>query len=508
VSGGGHPTRVHTAKASGRPNVVLIQTDDQTLRQFNRRVMPRTTALLARHGVTFTDYLATTALCCPSRASLITGEYAHNHGVLSNGPGYLTLEDKTNVLPVWLQQAGYNTIHLGKFMNGYSGAVDRPTDVAPGWNDWQTLFNKAEDYYDYKLSNNGREVDFGEAPHDYVTRVLTRKAVRAVRQYAPYPAPFYMQLDERAPHVAETNLPGRCGGKVRYPEPDPRDADRFGHASLPHPPSFNEKRIGDKPGFLRGEKRFTRSKRKRAREHWRCALASLVGADRSVARVYNAVKRAGELGNTVFMFISDNGQFFGEHRIGTGKVLPYEEALQLPLVIRVPRRYRDGTSVPRSVGKPVANIDLAPTILALAHGQPCPPEGGCRTMDGRSLLPLLTGSGNWPRRRALLTEYRTDNPTRYGTCNFAGIRTSRTIYVEHYSAFDSATGKCEPTHQVERYNLRRDPFELRNLCHGGSPASCPGGKSQRRLRRHLQRLRRCAGIKGRDEPIDSRPFCG
>jgi N-acetylglucosamine-6-sulfatase len=498
------------ARPSRPPNIVLIQTDDETAAQNTWKVMPKTRRLLARHGATFGDYIVTTAECCPSRASLITGQYAHNHGVFSSGKGegYPKLIDKGNVLPVWLQDAGYNTIHVGKFMNHYTQDLPNRTDVAPGWDDWQTTLSGVR-YYNYSLSANGKLVKYGDQDSDYVTRVLTHKSVAAVRKYAPERKPFYLQVDQRAPHTAAGNRPGRCGGgpKARYAEPDPIDKDLFRRAKSPRPPSFNEANIADKPEFLRGTPRLDFDHRRKIRGKWRCALASLAGVDRSVGRIYKAVDDAGELGRTVFIFTSDNGLFYGEHRIEGGKVLPYEEALRQPLIIDLPKRFRDG-GVRRTIDEPVANIDLAPTILDLAGGRPCTPEGQCRTMDGRSLMPLLTGKGFWPNARNLLIEFRSPTPERHKTCNFAGIRTARTVYVEHYSVGNPTTGQCQPTLQVERYDLKDDPYELHNLCYGGLPTSCPTSQRQAELESDLQRLRDCAGIKGRDQRVDGRPYCG
>jgi N-acetylglucosamine-6-sulfatase len=498
------------AMAAAKPNIVVIQADDQTASQFTPRVMPNTTKLLAGHGTTFRDYIVTTALCCPSRASLLTGQYAHSHGVFNNDRdtgGYGALIDKGNVLPVWLQRAGYNTLHVGKFLNNYASAVSDPAEVAPGWDEWQSMISGEGRYYDYNLSNNGRLVHKGTADDDYVTRVITHKAVQAIRQYAPSRQPFYIQIDHRAPHIARTSGPGRCGS-IQNAEPDPRDMDAFGNARLPESRAFNEGDMSDKPAFLRQLPRLSYLDRHRVTAHWRCALATLVGLDRGVASVFNAVKRTGELRHTVFVYISDNGQFYGEHRLPIGKVFPYEEALDEPLVIRLPARYRDGGPRVVASGKPVANIDLAPTILDLAGGRPCPPAGACRTMDGRSLMPLLTGSGPWPAERALLTEFRDPSPgRRYATCDFAGVRTKRQIYIEHYSVVNRSTGTCESTLQVERYDLQNDPHELQNVCRGGLPASCPGTEAQARLERRLQSLRRCAGIAGRDRRVDGRPHC-
>jgi arylsulfatase A-like enzyme len=506
---GPQPAAADAASAStGRPNVILIQTDDQTARQYNHRLMPKTIRLLGQRGTTFHDYIATTAQCCPSRASLLTGQYAHNDGVFANGGshgGYPALIDKESVLPVWLQQAGYNTIHVGRFLNGYGKVVEHPTDVAPGWTDWQTLFSGSGHYYDYNLSNNGRRVHFGSKDRDYVTRVLSRKSVHAIRHYSRASAPYFLELDERAPHVANGNRSGPC--RIHAPEPDPRDVNRFPHAKLPHPPSYNERHMGDKPRFLRGLPKIGKKDKRGLTEHWRCARDSLLGVDRSVAQIFHTVKRTGELGKTVFMFISDNGQFYGEHRILEGKVLPFEEALHLPLVIRMPARYRGGHSRVDKVGRPAGNIDLAPTILDLADAKPCPPAGDCRTMDGRSLMPLLTRNHDWPKRRALLTEYRINHPGRYSTCDFSGIRTGNVLYVRHYEVVNPGSDHCEPTDQRELYNLKRDPFELRNLCYGGDPSNCPVTAEQSELENRVLQLRTCAGIKGRDQRVGERPFC-
>ena len=500
----GNRPNVRTA-AAGRPNIVLIQSDDQTMRQFTNRVMPNTMRLLSRHGTKFTDYIATTAQCCPSRASLLTGQYAHNHGVTSNAAGYPALIDKHNVLPVWLREAGYRTMHVGKFLNGYVQFAHSPSRVAPGWSEWYTVLRPGTHYYDYQLGVNGHLRHRGHKPEDYVTRVLGKDAVHLIHAHAPQRRPFYLQLDERAPHVGLQKDPfGSCD---RTSIPDRRDETRFKNAPLPHPPSFNEANMSDKPGFLSSAPPVSASNERTIRKHWRCALASLVGVDRDVGKVFRAVKQAGELYKTVFIFISDNGLFFGEHRIASGKVLPYEEGLRLPLAIRMPKRYLSGARRVPKVGKPVANIDLAPTILDLAGARPCLPKRNCRTMDGRSLMPLLTRSGGWPKDRGLLTEYQVADAGRYATCEFAGIRTRDNIYVRHSRVVDPATSKCIPTDQRERYNLEKDPFELHNLCSGGSVASCPASAAQVNLEARLSRLSDCAGIAGRDQRVNGRPFC-
>jgi N-acetylglucosamine-6-sulfatase len=460
--------------------------------------------LLTDHGTKFRNYIATTAQCCPSRASLISGQYAHNNGVTSNAAGYPRLADKGNVLPVWLQRAGYLTMHVGKWMNGYEKFADPPRQVPPGWDQWYSFLGGTR-YYDYDLYINGEVVHRGRRAAAHATQVATSKAVQLIRSWASEALPIYLQLDLPSPHVASQRDPfGDCG---RAPIPQRRDKRAFRGAPLPRPPSFNEGNMRDKPSFLRSAPKLGRAEANKVRRRWRCALASLKGVDRSVVRVYRAIKAAGELKRTVFIFMSDNGQFYGQHRIAKGKVLPYSEALHLPLVIKAPKRYLGGRKRAKKVDRPVGNIDIAPTIVDLARARSCPPSGQCRTMDGRSLVPLLKRSGRWPKHRGLLTEYRARNTGRYATCRFAGVLTKGAVYVQHSRVVDPASGQCVRSDEVERYDLKRDRFELHNLCFGGNAGKCPRDRTQADLVRRLRKARDCAGIKGRDHRVGGRPFC-
>jgi N-acetylglucosamine-6-sulfatase len=500
----GAPDEADAAPGGRRPNIVLIQTDDQTYKQLSRRTMPTTKRLLGRGGTTFTDYVAPTAQCCPSRASLITGQYAHNHGVTSNNVSYPGLIEKRNVLPVWLKRAGYRTIHVGKFLNRYEKFVEPDSVVAPGWDQWHSVLGSAR-YYGYNLWVNGGRRHRRSRARDHLTRVLNRRAVRMVKRYTPRWRPFYLQLDSPAPHLGKHPDPhGRCDFA---PMPEPADKRLFRNAALPMPPSFNEPRMRDKPSFLRSAPKVRAGRRRVIRNRWRCGLASLRSVDRGVGQIYDAVKRAGELRKTVFILTSDNGTFHGQHRLRSGKVLPYEEALRMPLLIKAPKRYRGGAARVKTVGRPVGTIDLAPTVLDLAGARPCSGPGECRTMDGRSLMPLLRRSGRGWRNRALLTEYRVPDTGRYATCEFAGIRTRGTIYVRHFRVIEPGTSQCVSADQRERYNLKRDPFQLRNLCFGGDSDNCPADDKQIDLEARLSRLRNCAGIPGQDDRVDGRPFC-
>ena len=327
-----------------QPNIVLVMTDDQTISQTGPRVMPQVNKLLRDRGTSFPNAFLTTPLCCPSRATLLTGQYGHNNGVLRNT--YHLLRQKRNVLPVWLRRAGYVTAHVGKFLNRYHHRV-RQAAVAPGWDQWYTQLDRSQDdYYDWDLSRNGRRVHYGHRHSDYAPRVFERSAVRVVRRFVPRRKPLYLEVDEIAPHPGSG---GKGTGCANGPVPDPRDVGKFENAQLPRPPSFNEADMSDKPSFLRTQPAHDPGGRSNERTRkYRCGLASLQQVDRTVGHLTREFKRLGELGKTVFIFYTDNGLFFGEHRVRGGKIYPYEEADRTPLFIRLPARYRKGhPRVPR-----------------------------------------------------------------------------------------------------------------------------------------------------------------
>jgi N-acetylglucosamine-6-sulfatase len=489
----------------GPPNIVLVMTDDQALTQMTREAMPNVTELLADEGTRFDRAYLTTPLCCPSRATLLTGQYGHNNGVLRNV--YALLKDKGNVLPVWLRQAGYVTAHVGKFLNLYHRG-HRELAPAPGWSEWHTLvWDDEENYYVYDMSVNGKRVHHGQDPSDYSTRVFNRTARRLVRRYIPRRRPLFLELDEVAPHTSlfPHRLPA-CN-----PPPDPRDAGLFADEPLPQPPSFNEEDMSDKPAFMRPAPLLTNNQIARMTRTYRCGLAALHGVDRSVGGIYREIKRLGELGRTVFIFYSDNGFLVGEHRIFGGKLNPYEEAASTPLIMRVPGRYLKGHGpAVGHVSAPVANIDLAPTILRLAHANPCPPRGRCRTMDGRSLLALIAGrTPAWAAERPIGLELRRKRGKQnHAVCRYTGVRIHDQVLIRHrYVVMDPTTHRCVRTEQWERYDLTSDPFELDNLCVGGNVLNCPQGDSERRLRKLMWRIHDCEGIAGRDPRPPNGHYC-
>jgi arylsulfatase A-like enzyme len=460
--------------------------------------MPNLLQLVRPNATTFTDAIVTTPLCCPSRASMLTGQYAHNHGVLRND--YRQLRDKRNTLPMWLSKAGYRTIHIGKYLNVYRKARGPETRPAPGWDVWQTI-QEPNTYYDYVLSVNGRKVRYGSGAHAYLTDVLNRRAARVVRREARRDGPFFLQLDHWAPHDdSRGGGAGPCAGRGDAVSA-PRDVGRFADEPLPQPPSFNEADVSDKPSFIRAQSPVDPA---RVEQNYRCALESLAAVDRGIAKLHRALRKTNELRRTVIVFVSDNGYFYGEHRLRF-KVDPYEEGLRIPLLVSIPRKLRGEGTGPATASEPVANIDIAPTILALARAAPCRRRRDCRTMDGRSLVPLLRGDRTeWPQDRALAVEY-TGRNTGFSSCSYRGIRVADELLVEHTLIPNFTTGACEPRIEREHYDVGADPFQLDNLY----PASAGTATAARQaeLSERLANLRLCAGVPGRDAQSGTRPYC-
>lgn len=498
-----------SAEEAGAPNIILIQTDDQDHASFTRAVMPDAFRLIADHGTTFTNYIDSGPLCCPSRAVILTGQYGHNNGVMWNIPGYSDLLEKDNTLPVWLQQAGYTTAHIGKYLNLYTRATQDPNAIAPGWDEWDTLIEPPRgpragplSYYDYTLRRNGQAIDYGSAPNDYVTRVLNAQALRVIHQDLPDHRPLFMELDEMAPHGSVESDP-RCQGSAI---PDPVDRSLFLDKPLKTSPSFGEADVGDKPAYVRSTPQLTAGAVAEVRRKQNCRDASLAAVDRGIQRIVGALSQEHELANTAIIYTSDNGFLLGEHRL-VGKVSPYEEDLHVPFAIRVPAGFRGPDGAPRKLGSTVANIDVAPTILSLAGATPCNGSGDCRVLDGRSLLPAIQSDGaDWPHDRAIPLELKASAAPPHTPCTYQGISTRRQVYVE-YQAVNTAptTHPCTPDDEVEHYTLGTDPFELQNRF--PAPPGTTAAKAERTLQTRTADLSDCAGIAGRDPEPASGHYC-
>jgi arylsulfatase A-like enzyme len=497
------PTGV--AASDDPPNVIVIVTDDQSAATMSPRVMPTIDRLLVRAGVSFDNAVVPTPLCCPSRAALLSGQYGHNNGVLWNAPGYRDLERKVNTLPVWMKRAGYRTAHVGKYLNGYLFTIDDPAQAAPGWEEWHTVLHPTS-YYSAPFANNGRFGESGTEPGDYTTSIINRTAVRMIDRYAGGSHPLFMVVDQFAPHRSGgPSLVPRCAAPG--PEPALADRDAFADEPLPHPPSFNEADVADKPSFIRRRDPFDADGIEALERTYGCTLAALGAVDRGAGQIWRALGRAGERRNTAIIFTSDNGLYFGEHRLSLEKIVPYRESLDVPLAMRLPSSTNPAPESGRVVSDLVANVDLTATILDLAGAEPCRKSNDCRTLDGRSLLGLAAGRDRgWPANRRIPLELDTGGkpPDANSSCTYVGFRSVDEIYLRHTSAA-GPDRVCEPTDQVEHYDLLDDPAQLTNLFPGAVSGIDP--ILELALQRRADALTECAGIRGRDEPAGSRPFC-
>jgi N-acetylglucosamine-6-sulfatase len=455
---------------AARPNIIVIESDDQPVISFHRDTMPKTFGRVADHGTRFSQMVATPPLCCPSRAAFLTGDYPHNSGVWSNEPGYQTLRDKGNVLPVWLRRAGYRTALVGKFLNGYGAYAGVRTP--PGWDHVMRPLDPYQ-YFGTSFWRDGQRLHL--PAHGYITDAETLDAAQFLRANLPSDQPVFMWYTPAAPHNG-TPPTGHCDS--RDPIAKPSGYRRFADAALPKSPNYNEPDVSDKPPGLQRPP-LTPNQEASILQRYRCALGALSSVDDGVKAIVDELRAARELRNTLLVYTSDNGMMYGEHRFSSGKEKPYEESTRVPLAVRPP--LTEGAPPPVSAA-PVGMIDLAPTLLDYADAQPCTALR-CRTLDGRSLRPLLEGrAAGWPSNRGLLLELKAE-------CAYEGIRTTSAVYVEYQTP---PGGHCPGPGVSELYKLSRDPFQLQNLL-GTQPVS-PGAKALRRsMAVRLRRLEACSG---------------
>ncbi|MBK5232585.1 MAG: sulfatase [Thermoleophilia bacterium] len=514
---------VDMVKAAVRPNVVVIQTDDQPLINFHatwrdlydnqRQVMPNTMNLIRNQGIEFSNYITPFPLCAPSRASLLSGQYAQNHGVIRiGGPrggwdSYRANRIDQENLPVWLQRSGYRTSHFGKFMNNYGGP-DAPvaTEVPPGWDRWVTdaTDNSTREFYGYQQNIDGAitgrlgypyyDMTGGKDPIgcpdlnpvlcNYHTDSMSIQAETEIRESGSQP--FYLQVDYHTPHGDSRPPIG--------PEPAIRDYDTALRTANPKPPGYNEGDVSDKPSFIRSNPRLTTNEITQMTIEYQKSVEALQSVDDGVKGIVDALKETGKLRNTYILFTSDNGFFFGQHRINRGKLLPYEPALRVPLVIRGPGIKPRSTSF-----EPVANQDIAPTILKLTGAEARSKIDGrpmiqfWRNTKQRSLRPILLSSyqqatrfipGDYPDDPApVVTSSRKGAHTsaKASSQNYVGIRVGPYKYIEYEIG------------ESELYVIPEDPGELHNRF--GDPRY---NKVKAYLDEELAKLRACKGAACRE----------
>ena len=442
-------SRVVNHESPAKPNIVFILADD--MRYDDLKYMPKTRFLLGDGGMRFNHAYVSNALCCPSRATIMRGQYAHNTGVWTNingtdggWKGYRYNGDEQDNLATRLHAAGYKTALLGKYLNDYRNT----TVVPPGWDKWFAVFEPPVEYFNYDVNSNGQLRHFGTGESDYLTDVLSRQTQQFISASVAQGKPFFAYVAPPAPHHPLT--------------PAPRDEHTYDGLKAPRPPSFNEADVSDKPPWIRQLPRLSDRAKAEVNGRFEKRLETLQALDNLVEGVVNTLWDSGQLNNTYIVFTSDNGVFRGEHRLPAGKAEPYEEDVRVPLLIRGPDVQAGSTT-----NKLVLNTDYFPTFTDLA---------GIRTpsyVDGRSLKPILKGATPSTWRTAILLEYR---HTREGgqTPSYYGIRTSDGMkYIEYKGGFR------------ELYNLNRDPYELANSYDATAPPKSLG--------KRLAALKSCSG---------------
>jgi arylsulfatase A-like enzyme len=505
--------RPASADRDGRPNILVVMTDDMAATDVE--LMPNVRKL-AEKGTSFANAIDSFPLCCPARATFITGQYAHNHGVKGNFHpyGWYGMKNRKNILPAWLQDAGYRTALIGKWLNGY-GAVDAHGEVPAGFDIWRGLLDvSAYDYYNFVMNRDGKLRSWGDAdfarklvefanievipgpqtvatvfakleevfgprpytywgtedPEDYSPDVTGKITENLVKAEGREKKPFFIWWSPAAPHREDvsTTLMGRPG-------PDPRPAARYAEQSagytLPQPPSFNEADMADKPTPVRNAaSSLSAAQIAQLQLDYEGRAGSLLAVDEHVGRLVKVLRSTHQLKNTMIVFLSDNGWMQGEHRIPGDKFLPYEESLQVPLIIRGP-----GVPADATVEGQVSNIDFAPTLLDVAGATPG------RTMDGVSLMPTISDHKLRPDRvleiEALEPLFAGQIPINAWDRPYTGVRTDRYTYVV-----------WTETGEPELYDRETDPYQLDNVA--GNPAYAT---VEAQLARKLAKLADCAG---------------
>jgi len=429
--------RMHSlGVADRRPNVVFILTDDQRWDELSCEGHPflNTPNLdrLAAEGARFANMFVTTSLCSPSRASFLSGLYAHSHGVLNNFTDY---PNNLSSFPCILQAAGYETAYIGKWHMG-----EQSDEKRPGFDYWASHKGQGK-YYDTHFNINGRRV----VKKGYYTHRVTDLAVEWLEKR--HDKPFLLILGHKASHTPFT--------------PEKKYRHIYDHIKIEYPktafalegkPKWVKQRIDTWHGIygpLYGFRKKFPDTRPESVKHFaefvRAYTATIKSVDDSIGRIYRTLKGTGQLDNTLFIFAGDNGMFLGEHGM-TDKRTMHEPSIRVPLLVRYPKLVKPGTVIEQMV----LNIDVAPSILDICSAPPL------ENIHGMSFKPLLEGKpGGW--RKSWYYEYNYERQFPY-TPNVRGVRTDEWKYI-HYPHGDGGPDR----HKAELYNLRKDPGETRNL---------------------------------------------
>jgi arylsulfatase A-like enzyme len=425
-------------KAVGRaPNVLIVVTDDQ---RAGLRVMPETRRYFVDGGTRFPNSFVATPLCCPSRATIFTGRYAHNHGVRSNLAEEAEHLDQRTTLQHYLHDAGYRTGIFGKYLNKWD--LDRSP---PGFDEW-SINAIGSSYYNEDYNTAGEVAPVDEYSTDYLAE-QARRFLRATER-SQDARPWFLYVATTAPHGPGTPAPRYAGAPVPF---------------WPGDPAARERDRRDKPGYVRAD-HFTLTEGRRLR---RRQYRTLMSVDDLVGSVFETLRGLDENRRTLAFFVSDNGLMWGEHGLNS-KGFPYTEAIRVPLLMRWPDHARAGELDLRLV----STVDLAPTVMDAARLEPA----ASAPMDGRSLL-----DHTWTRRRAFMEFWR--SPPKFHAPTWASIRTKAYQFVQYY------TGRGRPAFR-EYYDLASDPWQLHNLLRDHATSNDP---DVARLERRVTADRRCAG---------------
>ncbi|MBP90740.1 MAG: acetylglucosamine-6-sulfatase [Planctomycetaceae bacterium] len=425
------------AQESHRPNIIVLLIDDLRWDELSFAGHPvvRTPNIdrIAREGVRFRNAFATTPLCSPVRACLLTGQYTHNHGILDN-INRSEQSHRLKTFPILLQQAGYNTAYVGKWHMGNDDTA------RPGFDHWVSM--KGQGISRNPMINlNGKRVK--EKGH--TTDVLNRHAVEFVNRQDE--KPFCLYIAHKALHPELTQYDD---GSISDPSaakfiPADRHQDLYKDAPVPRRLNVTDslagkpalqRKIGDLPSLSKE----TGTPDETVRDRWRM----LAACDDGVGKLFAALEKREQLDDTIIVFASDHGYWYGEHGLSVERRLAYEEAIRVPLLVRYPRKFAAG-----GLRDELAlSIDLAPTLLELA-GVSIPAY-----IDGRSLVPLLSGDSPADWRTSFLIEYNTDTVfPRVYKMGYKAIRTERYKYIRYNELED----------MDELYDLANDPYEMHNV---------------------------------------------
>lgn len=418
------------AKAGGlsspKPNIVVIMTDDQDTQSL--AYMPKTKALLADKGVTFSNSFVQFPQCCPSRSTWLSGQFAHNHHVLGNstswGGAYPAWKvQESNSLPVWMQNAGYTTGFFGKVMNAFNA---EPYHVPPGWTVFRAM--KTTGYYNWTIYKaNGTIGTLGATAADYST---DNYLPRAQGYVTAHPEPFLNMSWLFAPHIDGS------GEAV----PAPRHVGAFATEPMPMSPAFNSTHTTGKHPLVQGFPAMTPTEVATMQESWRRYIETLQSVDDYVEGIVTSLETSGRIGNTYIIFTSDNGSLWGDWK-RPGKALPYERSIKVPLIIR-------GPGVPEGITRSelVTNADVAATLVDLADALPG------RTLDGRSMVPLLsTAPVAWRTAQLLTGMYDPQQAYDTNYIRWNAVRTRTRKYIRSSDGHE------------ELYDLTADPWEHFNV---------------------------------------------